>query len=113
MATDETRKEYLFTTEEAALHVKRAPSNTKFYLHVRIDMPIYTDRGKQFTDGFSTSLPLSRKDALHLFSSSLSHRVLEERGGRIPVCDIHYTRNEWDRKLNQFILKHSIRMWIG
>ncbi len=110
----ETKKQYLLTAADAVLHIKRAPSGTRFCLHVNIDMPVLTEPGRVFRNGFSSYLNLSRKDAMNMLSAQGNGvPVLEERGARIPITDIHSKRTKWDAKRSCMVEYDDLIMWIG
>ena len=85
MSTD--RNDQFFTTAEAIAFVKKVDreASGSFCLRVRHDAMIPGTDG-YFDGALSTYLRISRKDALHIVASMLSHTI-EERGGRIRITN--------------------------
>lgn len=77
------------TTAQAVSMIKRAPTGTRFALHVRTDLPIDGESNRFFPDGGAHYLNLSRQDALNLAQGLLSP-TLEARGGRMLLQKVIY-----------------------
>jgi hypothetical protein len=91
--TNESKTELLLTSADAVNYVKRAPTGTRFCLHVRNNAPVVDAEGnatdRQFTGVCATYVKLSRADAVRILGDYLSE-ALQARGARISLTDRTY-----------------------
>jgi hypothetical protein len=81
----------LLKCDEAVRLVKRIPAGSKIYLHVWLDLPIEGEPDKLIPCGGSTSVELSRKEALRVAQELLTP-LMEERGARVRIA-VHPCHN--------------------
>lgn len=109
----EKPNKYLFLTkEEAAAHCKKAPKNTSFHLHVRVDMPLMNKPSQEYRGGFTGYLTISRAQAIRMFTSGhVAKQVADE--ALIPVTECHATQLYHKRGTTQMHDVGVTKIWIG
>lgn len=87
---------------DAAKMIRNAPTGTKFYVLISIDLPIEGSPGKVFATCGCGSAPLTRTEAAMLVMG-LFDDALEADGARVPLRIETFT----------YSIGNSVTYWIG
>jgi hypothetical protein len=79
---NQVRLVFYYTSSEAQKAIRTAKTGTKFYVHVKVDLPVLSEPDSYYP-GYSW-VKLTRKEA-QKFVESLLSPVLEARGARIKL----------------------------
>lgn len=99
-----SRTEHHVTRAEAAKMIRKAPAGTRFYVHLRADLPIADDPTQCFPAAGSGAVKISRRDAVKL-ALELYSDSLEARGARFPLALSQFVRSDGS--------KDAASYWIG
>lgn len=109
---NQNEKVYQATRAEAQEIIKRAKVGSTFNVMICVDLRIADNPNHIFQDGGTSSISVSKKEALRLADSLLSE-TMEGRGGRLRIrC---YERESYKRvkELNPLEKVMVTTYWIG
>lgn len=103
MALDRDTVVHKLKRAEAVAMIKKAPTGTRFAVHIRGDVPVADNDEQCYPGRFSSSISVSRKDAMRIAGEGITDK-LEENGGRIRLSVYTWTNS---------VLGNSSTYWIG
>jgi hypothetical protein len=103
MAGDRDTVVHKLTRADAVEMIKKAPTGTRFAVHIRGDAPVADNDDQCYAGRFSSSISISRKDAMRIAGEGIT-APLEEKGARIRLSV--YT---WESGT----LGNRVTYWLG
>lgn len=91
------------TRAEAVAMIKKAPTGTRFAVHIRGDAPVADNDDECYAGCFFSSIAVSRKDAMRIAGEGITDN-LEEKGARIRLSVYIWTNP---------VLGDHTTYWIG